>query len=74
MYGEDRATTIVNNCDHIIYLGCNDLETARFIAAKANKTPETIMRMPVSSEYVLVRGEMAILTQKVTPRSELFTG
>ncbi len=74
MYGEDRATTIVNNCDHIIYLGCNDTETANFIAAKANKTPETIMRMSVSSEYVLVRGEKAILTEKITPQSELFVG
>ncbi len=74
MYGADRALTIVNNCDHIIYLGANDLNTANFIADRANKTPETIMCMPASKEYVLVRGQKAILADKVTPQSELFAG
>ncbi len=74
MYGADRALTIVNNCDHIIYLGTNDLNTASFIADRANKTTETIMCMPADKEYVLVRGQKAILADKVTPQSELFAG
>lgn len=39
MYSYAEATTIINNCDHLIYLGCQDEQTAKFIGCKAYKTP-----------------------------------
>lgn len=56
VYGQDNATTIINNCDNCLYLGGQDITTARFMAEKANKTPFTILNMPLSEAYLFTRG------------------
>lgn len=56
IYGQDKATTIINNCDNCLYLGGQDITTARFMAEKANKTPFTILNMPLSEAYLFTRG------------------
>lgn len=55
-YGEANATTIINNCDNCLYLGGQDVETARFISVKANKTISTILNMPLTDAYLFTRG------------------
>lgn len=39
LYGADCAKTIINNCDQMLYLGGQDIDTARLISEKANKPP-----------------------------------
>lgn len=56
IYGPDKATTIINNCDNCLYLGGQDITTARFMGEKANKTPFTILNMPLSEAYLFTRG------------------
>lgn len=56
IYGQDKATTIINNCDNCLYLGGQDITTAKFMAEKANKTPFTILNMPLSDAYLFTRG------------------
>ena len=56
MYDEARASTILNNCDHCLYLGGQDVETARFIGAKADKPIGTVLALPVGSAYLFERG------------------
>lgn len=56
IYGQDKATTIINNCDNCLYLGGQDITTARFMGEKANKTPFTILNMPLSEAYLFTRG------------------
>ena len=56
VYGQDKATTIINNCDNCLYLGGQDIATARFMGEKANKTPFTILNMPLSEAYLFTRG------------------
>lgn len=56
MYGKPRAATIVNNCDHMLYLGGQDVETAQFIGMKANRAASTILAMPVDGAYLFERG------------------
>lgn len=56
LYGEARAETIINNCDNCLYLGGQDTTTARFIAEKVNKTPNTILNLPLDSAYLFTRG------------------
>lgn len=63
MYGSDCAKTIINNCDSCLYLGGQDVETARYIGAKANKTTDTILNMPINTALLFVRGQRA---QQVT--------
>lgn len=58
-----RAATILNNCDHIIYLGGQDIATAEYISKRANKTLSSIIEQPVMATYLLERGSKAIYLQ-----------
>lgn len=69
MYNHAAAATIINNCDHVLYLGGQDKETAEFIGFRACKTPETILCMPRNKAYLLTNGEKARLVEKVQPYS-----
>ncbi len=70
MYG-DAANTIIDNCDHLLYLGTQNLETAEFIGTRAYKTPEKILCMPRDSAYLLENGKPAELVKKIRPYSTL---
>ena len=69
LYSKAVATTIINNCSRILYLGSNDLETAKFIGTRARKTPDTILAMDVTKEYLIEGGQPAVLINKVPPYS-----
>lgn len=56
VYGPEKATTIINNCDNCLYMGGQDITTARFMSEKANKTPFTILNMPLWESYLFTRG------------------
>lgn len=64
MYGEAKAQTIVNNCDNLLYLGGQDVETARYIGTKANRAPNTILNMPVGEAFLFTRGQMPCSVKK----------
>ena len=68
---EEAANTIIDNCDHILYLGTQNLETAEFIGTRAYKTPEKILCMPADSAYLLEKGRPAELVKKIKPYSTL---
>lgn len=57
IYGKAKATTIINNCDNCLYFGGQDVETARYIGIKANKTMSTILNMSLSEAYLFTRGQ-----------------
>lgn len=46
LYGHEKAMTIIDSCDHLLYLGGQSLETARFIGEQANKPVSAILSMP----------------------------
>lgn len=71
MYGYTTATTIINNCDHLLYLGSQDQRTAEFIGCRAYKTPEAILCMSRDKAYLLTNGEKAQLVDKVRPYSTM---
>lgn len=71
MYSKQEASTILNNCDHILYLGGHDLETADFMAAHANKTRTSIMSLPHHKAYLITDGMPARLVDKVEPYSTI---
>ena len=56
LYGHAKAMTIVDNCDHLLYLGGQSVETARFIGSKANKPVSTILNMPLDRAWLFERG------------------
>ena len=65
LYSRSQALTIINNCDHIVYLGSNDLSSAEFIGTRALKTPEVILGMDREKEYVLEAGKPVSLIRKI---------
>lgn len=69
MYSVAVSRTIINNCDHIIFLGSQDLQTSEFIAARANRTPESVLSMPRNKAYLISAGEKARLVDKIRPYS-----
>ncbi len=73
MYG-DKAQTIIDNCDHMLYLGTQNMETAQFIGTRAYKTPEKILCMPNDRAYVLAKGEEARFVKKIVPYSTVQAG
>ena len=56
LYGRNKAITILNNCDHMLYLGGQDVETARYISDKANKCLNNVLNMPLDEVYLFERG------------------
>lgn len=73
LYDPAVATTIINNCDHLLYLGGQDKATAEFISYRALKTPESVMCMPRDKVYLLTNGERAKLVDKIKPYSTVKT-
>ena len=56
MYGDARAKTILNNCDHCLYLGGQDVDTARYVSIKANKSINSILNLPLEAAWLFERG------------------
>lgn len=64
LYGSEKATTIINNCDTIIFLGSMDLETGRSISMRTNRPLDEILYMEIGSEIILRRGMKPIFTKR----------
>lgn len=64
LYGSEKATTIINNCDTIVFLGSMDLETGKSISMRANRPLEDILYMPIGSEIIFRRGMKPIFTKR----------
>lgn len=71
MYDHASAMTIINNCDHLLYLGCQDLETANFIGSRAHKTPESILSISRDKAILITNGEKAVIVDKIKPYSTM---
>lgn len=71
MYDHPAATTIMNNCDHVVFLGSQDQETANYIGFRACKTPETILCMPDEQVIVITKGRKAQFVDKLKPYSTM---
>lgn len=64
LYGPARSKTIINNCDQMLYLGGQDIDTAGLISERSNKPLHTILSMPLDKAYLFIRGREPIYTEK----------
>lgn len=62
---KESAHTIMDNCDTTIYLGGNDVNTARTISIRANKSISSILNMPVGTNWIFRRGEKPVFSRTV---------
>lgn len=71
IYGENKANTIISNCDHVLYLGGQDIKTAGYVGKRAGLTEEKILMMPSDKIYLIKRGTKAVLLDKIEPYKDL---
>lgn len=64
LYGASNAKTIINNCDNCLYLGGQDIDTAKYMSFKANKSITTILNMPLDEAYLFTRGREPRIVEK----------
>lgn len=70
IYGHERAMTIINNCDHCLYLGGQDVETAQYISRRADKWLNTVLDMPLEKAWLFTRGEQPRQVKKYDMESQ----
>ena len=58
-YGEE-AKTIIGNCDTYVYLGGNDVETAKAVSERCNLPVQKILNMPVGTNWIFRRGQSPV--------------
>ncbi len=61
-YGCDDMT-VISNCDTYVYLGGNDISTARSVSERSNKPLDQILNMPIGTCWVFRRGSMPVFTK-----------
>ena len=64
LYGHAKAQTIINNCDHCLYLGGTDTQTARYFAEKFNCQVSTVLNLPLDTMFLFERGSEPRRVQK----------
>lgn len=72
-YNRDDKT-VISNCDTYVYLGGNDIETARSVSERSNKPLDKILNMPVGACWVFRRGEAPIFTKENEIAAERIRG
>ena len=55
---------ILDNCDSYVYLGGNNIDTARSISIRLNAPVDEVLHMPVGQVMVFRRGQQPVVTQR----------
>ncbi len=58
-YGYD-GRTIIGNCDSYVYMGGNDVETAKAVAERCDMPLKKILNMPVGTNWIFRRGQAPV--------------
>ena len=66
-YGED-ARTIISNCSTYIYMGCNDIETAKSVGFRCDCPAQEILNMPTNLCWVIRAGREPVCTERTEPK------
>lgn len=69
VYSNAQALTIINNCDHLIYLGGSDIQTAEYMATRMCRSTESILCLPNEDILLLTRGRKGEQLPRVKPYS-----
>lgn len=52
----DNGESIISNCDTMIFMGTNDINTASELSFKINVPQNRLLNMPINSHYIIRRG------------------
>lgn len=56
LYGIPASKTILNNFDHMLYLGGTDVDTCRYIGVRADKSAQAVLSLPLDEAWLFERG------------------
>ena len=63
-YGYD-GRTIIGNCDSYVYMGGNDVETAKAVAERCDMPLKKILNMPVGTNWIFRRGQAPVNAKNI---------
>ena len=69
-YGDDSGT-IIGSCDTYVYMGGNDIETAKHVAERCDQPLRKVLNMPVGKSWIFRRGQEPVLTDTIDLNSYL---
>lgn len=69
-YGYD-GKTIIGNCDTYVYLGGNDVETAKAVAERCDVPVKKILNMAVGTNWIFRRGQAPVNGRNFDPEPML---
>ena len=69
-FGYD-GRTIIGNCDTYVYLGGNDMDTAKAVAERCDLPVKKILNMPVGRNWIFRRGQNPIYGENFNLESML---
>ena len=64
MYSDEEAKTIMNNNDTLVYLGGNDINTARDISLRLNVPLDEVLYMPLNTLLFFRRGHRPVKAER----------
>lgn len=64
LYDHAKAQTIINGCDHCLYLGGTDYQTAQYFAEKFNCQVSTVLNLPLDTMFLFTRGSEPVRVRK----------
>lgn len=70
IYGEKNATTIINNCDTLIFLGGMDINTCQSVATRLDRPYSEVQNMQIGEEIFIRRGQKPFLTKRIDFRDD----
>lgn len=65
LYGIGGGKTIISNCDTIVFLGTNDVETAASVAKRCNLPLKRVLYMPVGRSWIFRRGREPVCGENI---------
>ncbi len=68
---DKEASTIISNCDTYLYMGGNDLETAKRVAQRADVPFKKVLYMPVGTNWIFRRGQQPINGVNYRPKATI---
>lgn len=64
MYGSSAASTIINNCDRILYLGGMDISTCQNMALRLDLPLSDVLYAPLKTAFVIQRGSKPLKSKR----------
>lgn len=67
IYGPEKARTIINNCDNMLYLGGQDISTAELVSVKTDYSRQKVLEMEINDAILFTRGKKFRHVKKYDP-------